>query len=339
MAVAITRQALRLAIVGDVHDEWDTEIDGRALECLKPDLVLFTGDFGDENVDVVSDISQLNMSKAAILGNHDCWWSAGITAGKGPHRNVEYGDAVQAQLDFLGKSHVGYSRADFPSMGLSVVGGRPGSGGGGHIGSSSLAKKKWNIKNMKQSAERIIAQALEAPADHAIVFLAHNGPTGLGSDPSDICGKDWVLEGGDHGDPDLATALSQVKGAGKRNVSLVVFGHMHKHLQYNRGDRKMIVVGEDGSIYLNAAVVPRIRSPKAEGAKSEISSHESAIESLLGEVEAANWLNDEPNALPSERNFTVVDLVDGEPQKIEEVWVKVTESDVFLGEQTLLYSG
>ncbi|CAM6096665.1 unnamed protein product [Calypogeia fissa] len=100
MAVAITRQALRLAIVVDVHDEWDTEIDGRALECLKPDLVFFTGDFGDENVDAVSDISQLNMSKAAILGNHDCWWSAGITAGKGPHRNVEYGDAVQAQLDF-----------------------------------------------------------------------------------------------------------------------------------------------------------------------------------------------------------------------------------------------
>lgn len=129
-----------------------------------------------------------------------------------------------------------------------------------------------------------------------------------------------------------------MKGSGKRKVPLVVFGHMHKHLQWGRGYRKMIAVGEDGSIYLNAAVVPRIRSPKEEGTESEISSHERAIESILEDVKISSRLDD-PNPLPSERNFTVVDLVDGEPKKIVEVWVKVTESDASLAEQTLMYSG
>lgn len=31
------------------------------------------GDFGNENVDVVRDVSKLDLPKAAILGNHDCW--------------------------------------------------------------------------------------------------------------------------------------------------------------------------------------------------------------------------------------------------------------------------
>jgi hypothetical protein len=31
------------------------------------------GDFGNENVDLVRDVSKLDLPKAAILGNHDCW--------------------------------------------------------------------------------------------------------------------------------------------------------------------------------------------------------------------------------------------------------------------------
>lgn len=32
-----------------------------------------SGDFGNENVELVKTISNLNMPKAAILGNHDSW--------------------------------------------------------------------------------------------------------------------------------------------------------------------------------------------------------------------------------------------------------------------------
>lgn len=32
-----------------------------------------TGDYGNENVELVNSISDLQLPKAAILGNHDCW--------------------------------------------------------------------------------------------------------------------------------------------------------------------------------------------------------------------------------------------------------------------------
>jgi predicted phosphohydrolase len=48
------------------------------------------GDFGEENVELVRDISNLDFPKAVILGNHDAWWS---TYNEGER------DGVQAQLD------------------------------------------------------------------------------------------------------------------------------------------------------------------------------------------------------------------------------------------------
>nr|GMC61349.1 Calcineurin-like phosphoesterase domain, apaH type [Ipomoea batatas] len=65
--------SVRIAVVGDVHDDWDLEEDRKALQYLKPDLVLFTGDFGNENVDLVKSIADLEIAKAVILGNHDAW--------------------------------------------------------------------------------------------------------------------------------------------------------------------------------------------------------------------------------------------------------------------------
>eukprot|EP01018_Ginkgo_biloba_P006420 Gb_33179 [translate_table: standard] len=76
--------------------------------------------------------------------------------------------------------------------------------------SYSLRKKKesvlkrinrYGVNDMKESARKIYETALGAPEGHSIVFLAHNGPTGLGSKVNDICGRDWVVGGGDHGDP------------------------------------------------------------------------------------------------------------------------------------------
>ncbi|EYU23659.1 hypothetical protein MIMGU_mgv1a026189mg [Erythranthe guttata] len=65
--------SIRISIVGDVHDDWNLQEDTEALQLLKPDLVLFTGDFGNENVDLVRSISNLDFPKAIILGNHDAW--------------------------------------------------------------------------------------------------------------------------------------------------------------------------------------------------------------------------------------------------------------------------
>ncbi|XVF35520.1 hypothetical protein REPUB_Repub18cG0152900 [Reevesia pubescens] len=93
------------------------------------------------------------------------------------------------------------------------------------------------------SAKRIYEAALGTPEDHLTIFLAHNGPTGLGSELNDICGKDWVFG-------DLEQAISHLKETTTFSIPLVVFGHMHKELAHGNGLRKMMV-GTDDIIYLN----------------------------------------------------------------------------------------
>ncbi|XBI07903.1 hypothetical protein VPH35_135728 [Triticum aestivum] len=116
---------VRLAVVGDVHDDWILDEDTKALHFLQPDLVLFTGDYGNENVQLVKSISDLQFPKAAILGNHDCWRTHQFSEKKV--------DRVRLQLESLGEQHAGYQCLDFPTIKLSVVGGRPFSCGGDRL--------------------------------------------------------------------------------------------------------------------------------------------------------------------------------------------------------------
>ncbi|KAK9275618.1 hypothetical protein L1049_022885 [Liquidambar formosana] len=60
--------SVRIAVVGDVHDDWNLQEDTKALQLLQPDLVLFTGDFGNENVELVRSIANLEMTKAVHFG-------------------------------------------------------------------------------------------------------------------------------------------------------------------------------------------------------------------------------------------------------------------------------
>ncbi|KAL7600571.1 hypothetical protein Lser_V15G23844 [Lactuca serriola] len=294
--------SVRIVIVGDVHDDWNLEEDSKALELLRPDLVLFTGDFGNENVKLVRSIAALKMPKAAILGNHDAWNTQSFSE-KGK-------DAVQLQLESFGEEHVGYQRLDFHSLKLSVVGGRPFSCGGERLFRKQLLNKRYGVHNMNESAKKICEAAVGTPKDHSIILLAHNGPTGLGSNMNDICGRDWVRGGGDHGDPDLAVAISQLKSSSstKYSIPVVVFGHMHKELAFGNGQRKMIVVGggDDNTIYLNGAIVPRVKR----------FSH---------------------NTL---RAFTLIDSKQGQLEKITQTWVSVslTQDTTTIEEEHILFT-
>ncbi|KAK8513588.1 hypothetical protein V6N13_002322 [Hibiscus sabdariffa] len=107
------------------------------------------------------------------------------------------------------------------------------------------SKEKDRVQLQLECAQRIHEAALGTPEDHLVILLAHNGPTGLGIELNDICGKDWVFEGGD---PDLAQAISHLKETTTVSIPLVVFGHMHKEL-----------AGTDDIIYPNGAIVPRVR--------------------------------------------------------------------------------
>ena len=59
-----------IACVGDVHGFWNKESED-ALCWLRPDLSLFVGDFGEEDVELVRQIADVRDRKAVILGNHD----------------------------------------------------------------------------------------------------------------------------------------------------------------------------------------------------------------------------------------------------------------------------
>lgn len=291
------KNSIKIAVVGDVHDLWEAE-DAIALHELAVDLVLFVGDFGNESVDVVRQISSINLPKAAIMGNHDAWYTASDWGRKRCPYDRQKEDWVQQQLDLLGKTHVGYGKLDFPEFQLSVVGSRPFSWGGEIWKNEQFYRKRYGITNFDDSAARIIAAA-ESAAYETIIFVGHNGPTGLGNRPEDTCGKDWQPIGGDYGDPDLEIAIAKTQALGKK-IPLVTFGHMHHTLRHTKEKQRTAISTTPGTVYLNSASVPRI-------------------------------IQTETNRL---RNFSLVSLESGVVSQISLVWVG---KDYDIASEQLLY--
>ncbi|GAB4815730.1 hypothetical protein N2152v2_002776 [Parachlorella kessleri] len=71
---ALPQKFIRLAIVGDVHGQWDADSEA-ALDSLAADVAVFLGDFGEEDVEIIQRIAGVRHRKAVILGNHDAWYS------------------------------------------------------------------------------------------------------------------------------------------------------------------------------------------------------------------------------------------------------------------------
>lgn len=291
------KSSIKIAVVGDVHDLWEAE-DAIALQKLAVDLVLFVGDFGNESVDVVRQIASMNLKKAAIMGNHDAWYTASDWGRKRCPYDRQKEDWVQQQLDLLGKTHVGYGKLDFPEFQLSVVGSRPFSWGGELWKNDQFYRKRYGITNFDDSAARIIAAA-ESAAYETIIFVGHNGPTGLGNRPEDICGKDWQPIGGDYGDPDLEIAIAKTQALGKK-IPLVTFGHMHHNLRHTKEKLRTTISTTADTVYLNSASVPRI-------------------------------IHTETNKL---RNFSLVSLESGVVSQISLIWVG---KDYDIASEQLLY--
>lgn len=120
---------------------------------------------------------------------------------------------------------------------------------------------------------------------------------------------------------DLEKAISQLKESSKVSVPLVVFGHMHKELAHGNGLRKMIVVGSDDTIYLNGAVVPRVKTLSDEQGTSNSFTKEEA----------------HPSSGGTKRAFTIVDILDGRVDKISESWVSVLGDKATLEEELVLF--
>ncbi|BBA79419.1 metallophosphoesterase [cyanobacterium endosymbiont of Rhopalodia gibberula] len=250
-----SKQEVIIAVVGDVHGQWE-EDDNLALENLGVDLVLFVGDFGNEAVSIVRLIADLELPKAAIMGNHDAWYTASDWGREQCPYDRTREDWLQAQLDLLGTTHVGYTKLDFVELNLSVVGSRPYSWGGSQWKNKTFLRDRYGVTSFAESTARIVAAAKQATYN-TVILLGHNGPTGLGEEPEAICGRDWKPLGGDHGDPDLAQAITEVRALGK-HIPFVTFGHMHHRLRYtNSRLRIQVEHNSTKTIYLNAASVPR----------------------------------------------------------------------------------
>ncbi|HEY9620635.1 MAG TPA: TIGR04168 family protein [Crinalium sp.] len=246
---------LTIAIVGDVHDAWDSQ-DEIALKKLGARLVLLVGDFGNESVEVVRAIANMSIPKAVILGNHDAWYTA-TDWGRKMRPAGSHEDRVQQQIDLLGVTHVGYNKLDFPEFQLSVVGARPFSWGGSVWKYEDFYRTRYHVHSFEESTARIVDAARQTAYD-TVLFIGHCGPSGLGDEAEDPCGRDWKPLGGDFGDPDFEAAIAQTRALGK-NIPLVAFGHMHHHLRHtNQQLRTALKTDADGTVYVNAANVPRI---------------------------------------------------------------------------------
>ncbi|XP_062228252.1 uncharacterized protein LOC133926360 isoform X3 [Phragmites australis] len=127
---------------------------------MQPDLILFTGDYGNENVQLVKSISDLQLPKAAIFGNHDCWHTHQFSEKKAAR--------VRLQLDSLGEQHVGYRCLALPTIKLSVVGGRPFSCGGDRLFRPKLLSK-WLVRNILTDRYICFVTSLFG----TLVFLCH----------------------------------------------------------------------------------------------------------------------------------------------------------------------
>ncbi|MGB2925203.1 MAG: TIGR04168 family protein [Limnothrix sp.] len=254
--MAEVAQSFKVAIVGDIHDQWDAVGDRHALEIIGADLVLFVGDFGNEAVDLVQHIADLPFPKAAIFGNHDAWYTASDWGRKKAPYNHAEEDRVQKQIDILGEAHVGYGYLDLPQLQLSVIGARPFSWGGDKWRNKRFLGDRYGVHNFTESLA-LMLQQVEACSYNDIILIGHNGPTGLGVEPEDMCGRDWNPLGGDHGDPDFAQLIEKARECGK-NISFVTFGHMHYTLRHRKDRLRTQTKCLAEMLYVNAAQVPRI---------------------------------------------------------------------------------
>ncbi len=257
---------MRIGVIGDVHLELDA-IDVAQLDALGYDRLFFVGDLATYShkagLEVARHIARLETPALVIPGNHDAanvfQMAAEVLEADVilPLLNVGQRARVSELAQALGRATVaGYSvhRLDAPWGALAVIAGRPHSAGGAHLAFRPHLAEAHGVDSIERSAEKLEA-LIDGCELEELIFLAHNGPSGLGARRDDIWGCDFRSSEGDFGDPDLERAVRYARERGKK-VRAVVAGHMHHHLK--GGGQRRWRVERDGTLYLNAARVPRV---------------------------------------------------------------------------------
>jgi len=261
-------QAATIGVVGDVHLFWDQE-DVAFFNRGGYDLLLFVGDLAGytqlRGKRVARSLRELRVPAMCIPGNHDGLHAFQLGAEiaprahrlrnafcQGQERRCENLARELGEVQLLAYSHQRLAPA---GVALNLVVGRPHSIGGRRLACLRYLAKRYGIDSMDASAARL-RSLVDACDDAPIVFLAHNGPSGLGDRADSIWGCDFRQKEEDWGDRDLEEAVQYAKDEG-RKVLATVAGHMHRRTK--AGKRRPAQVEKDDVLYVNAAEVPRHR--------------------------------------------------------------------------------
>ncbi len=293
---------IRLAIIGDVHGCW-ADADTDYFNAGRYDAVIFVGDLAPliGSLPTARKLAALRIPAYLIPGNHDAStapqflaelkhkrWLADVLGLGHARREARLGEALG------GVKLRGYSLDTLTIKGrtLGLLAARPYSMGGDRLYFRGYLKRRYGVASLADSIARLRTLVDAAPPD--ILFLSHNGPSGLGAARDDIWGCDFRAEGGDFGDPDLRAAIDYALVQGKR-VHAVMAGHMHQKLKRG-GYRRHWQLSSNGVLYVNAARVPRIRY-KADGQPRH---HVALTLDEQGAHAEAIWINadNEPCAAP-----------------------------------------
>jgi uncharacterized protein (TIGR04168 family) len=263
---------IRIGVIGDLHTHWD-DVDVAQFGRSDYDLLLFTGDLGggtrESCLRAAKTMSRLSKRAFVMPGNNDTGDIAELSAELAYRSGIKSLFAVRRGMpDSTGGVETapirlcGYSnhRLTEGAVDVTLIAGRPHSMGGRELSFPDHMESTYGVDDIAASTARLLELVDRAETEN-IVFLSHNGPTGLGDAPHDMWGCDFKPGGGDWGDPDLAAAIDYAIESGKR-VLAVIAGHMHLHTKC--GNERPWRAERDGIVYINAARVPRIFARNAD---------------------------------------------------------------------------
>ena len=262
-------QAATIGVIGDVHLHWDDE-DIAFFNGAGYDLLLFVGDLAGyvqvRGLRLARLLRKLDVPAMCIPGNHDGLHAFQLGAEIAPRAHRFRNAFCRGQtrrchnLDrALGHVEmVAYSRKRVAPSGvpLNIVVARPHSIGGKRIACLRYLEQAFGVGSMEASTA-LLKSLVDQCDDAPILFLAHNGPSGLGDRANSIWGCDFRRKEEDWGDRDLEEAVRYASEEGK-NVLAAVAGHMHRKTKSGR--RRPGQIEKDGILYVNAAEVPRHRT-------------------------------------------------------------------------------
>ncbi len=261
-------QAATIGVVGDVHLYWDAQ-DVAFFNGGGYDLLLFVGDLAGytqvRGRRVARSLGELRVPAMCIPGNHDGLHALQLGSEIAPRarrlrnafcegqaRRCRSLDRALGHVELVAYSQHRLAPAGVP---LNIVVCRPHSIGGRRLACLRYLAEAYGIDSMEASTA-CLKSLVDACDDAPILFLAHNGPSGLGDRADSIWGCDFRRKEEDWGDRDLEEAVRYARNKG-RKVLATVAGHMHRKTK--SGKRRPAQLQKDGVLYVNAAEVPRHR--------------------------------------------------------------------------------